>query len=85
MCRVLTLPLERERSLNVRHLLPSPSTSKRLLASRSASMAADTVCRAIVDIRVCSLSVDTSLYPVTLPGASSTLRLEALKVPSVEV
>ena len=41
-------------------------------------MAVDTGCRATVDIRVCSLSVDTSLYPVTLPGVSSVLRLKSL-------
>ena len=65
VCHVLTLPLERERQLNVRHLLPSPPTSKRLLASGSASMAVDTGCRATADIRVRSPTVDTPLYPVT--------------------
>ena len=84
---VLTLSLEPSwlRSCN------SPTQKLDTLATKletttgSASMAVDTGCLATVDIRVCSLSVDTSLYPVTLPGAISMLRLEVLQVPFVAV
>ena len=47
----------------------------------SASMAMGTGCCGTADTRACSLSVDTPLFPVTLPWASPTVQLEALQVP----
>ena len=46
----------------------------------SASMM-NTGCCATVDIKLCSLLVDTFLYPVTLPGMFRTVHLESLLSP----
>ena len=48
-------------------------------------MAVDTGCRATADIRVRSPTVDTPLYPVTLPWTLFTVQLESLQVPFVPV
>ena len=56
-------------------LTPLPFVWRRAVPQRSSrhksvfvpASAVDMGCCAIVDVKVCSLSVDTSLYPVTLP------------------
>ena len=46
-----------------------------------ASMSIGTDCCVTVDIRVCSLSLDTFLYPVTLPWVMPTVQPKACKDP----